>query len=1160
MIWGLMRAMLELPFRVAGAALAGLGDPAGTRPPQRSREPARPTPGGQRAGVIDDLLATSGMLIDGILGPVADVFRPVAPRPNRWGQNASGGALLANSAPTAPVSASPPMSTNGRGPGVGGGQARSRRIPLNVPPAARGRLDPSRFVMIGDDLAAGMGEFGLSEESQSGGFGAVLARHMGVDLAQPLFEPPGLPRLAGLASVSVRPPALFQTTVRRELPPKGLPGNLAVPGFSVADALRRRPCAPLTTSDVLQTAANLILGLPDLLNGRKPPTQLEAALRQSPTFLLVALGSSDLLRFALAPGTSGVGPPELVSFRKDYAELLGAVSCPETEVVVATIPDPLETAAFSTLEAARRLLRVDASFLPRAYGLNPDDRLTVEGLFEVGCQIQRRTCVPLGPAHILAKRHAREVCSARAALNAVIRDLANRQGAGVYDLAAFLGRVYREGISVRNRRLTGEYLGGFYTLNGLDPGRLGHALIAEDLRGFLNDRFAASFPPVDVAAELAADPVAHYGCGQGEEWTLQTLNLQTRRREQRPEVANAQRPTATCPPRDPNTTAAPSPSASRLCLPPGLEETLPLNTSQSYHADGMRVVNCLDAAEAGYGLCGNALFGGLALFGSHLSGSIRIRFTSPSNDLTHFTVNFPDGGLDGEDGVLSAPQLFRFPILEARVTESPAVPACTGTLNLATGEVTELASTCTFTNSGLAAIAAMNPRFPNQPIGFPGTYGTAWAAFKQRPDGMLAFSFQGSTFIPLGQLIPPSDPFRFPLPFGGRSGQFASVPAQGTALHPQLHLSTAPGVIAPPGQEVPIPTNTVHEYVVCTKESSFGDVFTLDAVELGVAHGRSHVQGRIQIQYGERFGDAVPVHISLLAPAGLLENPSLQPLQSVFPARLSRGLLGHNEFLQFPLRTYYLDNVYLLEDPFDLALGAADVRTGDVIGDIVHRGFIGQDTFFALERVEPRTPQESFRFRGPASFRRGNQQLSYEFNGQLTIPYPEGFLFPATDLATGVVVGPNSKLDPFMDIVAVHPDQHRQVAKSGRAKDVISSIGARFSYEYSVASDGPFQPARFRYNNELKNAAFELLPGGLSAVTFHQSGPGENTRADTVTFTGFGTWTIGTCRSLQQATVQVSTTPRAPYVSILIEGGRVSSVNTTVAAPIAPQCLTREVS
>src|SRR5262249_46952181 len=148
--------------------------------------------------------------------------------------------------------------------------------------------------------------------------------------------------------------------------------------------------------------------------------------------------------------------------------------------------------------------------------------------------------------------------------------------------------------------------------------------------------------------------------------------------------------------------------------------------------------------------------------------------------------------------------------------------------------------------------------------------------------------------------------------------------------------------------------------------------------------------------------------------AGLLDHPSLEPLQGLFPARLPRGLLAHNGILRFPLRSYFLDNVYLLEDRFDIALGAVNVRTGEVIGNLLHRALIGQDLIFALFRVEPRTPTESFHFRGPAGFLRGaDGKLRYRYDSAVLVPYPEGFKFPERDLATGIIIGPNSRLDPY---------------------------------------------------------------------------------------------------------------------------------------------------
>jgi hypothetical protein len=53
------------------------------------------------------------------------------------------------------------------------------------------------------------------------------------------------------------------------------------------------------------------------------------------------------------------------------------------------------------------------------------------------------------------------------------------------------------------------------------------------------------------------------------------------------------------------------------------------------------------------------LFGGLAMVDSHLSGEIRIRFSKPVNDVTHFEVSH--GNLEGDDGTLAAPQFFKLP-------------------------------------------------------------------------------------------------------------------------------------------------------------------------------------------------------------------------------------------------------------------------------------------------------------------------------------------------------------------------------------------------------------------------------------------------------------------------------------------------------------------
>src|ERR1700756_165502 len=105
------------------------------------------------------------------------------------------------------------------------------------------------------------------------------------------FFSPGIGNFAGFAPLSVRISAPMQTTVVEQLPPPKV-SNLSVPEFRLADALELQPTQPLIhRHNARQTAANLIWGLLPIARGQKSlPTQVDFALQQSPTFIIVELG------------------------------------------------------------------------------------------------------------------------------------------------------------------------------------------------------------------------------------------------------------------------------------------------------------------------------------------------------------------------------------------------------------------------------------------------------------------------------------------------------------------------------------------------------------------------------------------------------------------------------------------------------------------------------------------------------------------------------------------------------------------------------------------------------------------------------------------------------------------------------------------------------
>jgi hypothetical protein len=150
----------------------------------------------------------------------------------------------------------------------------------------------------------------------------------------------GIGPVIGFADLPVRLPQAMQTTVLKEFPPSGPYSNLSIPGLKLADALTRRPTSPLVhRSDGLQTAINLVLGLPSLLmpGGRRPHA---AGVRDVPAADpgAIALGYFDVLDAAFRADPAWV--PDDVTFRVNYRNLLQPFGGLPTAQIVSTIPVP----------------------------------------------------------------------------------------------------------------------------------------------------------------------------------------------------------------------------------------------------------------------------------------------------------------------------------------------------------------------------------------------------------------------------------------------------------------------------------------------------------------------------------------------------------------------------------------------------------------------------------------------------------------------------------------------------------------------------------------------------------------------------------------------------------------------------------------------------
>ena len=1059
-------------------------------------------------------------------------------------------------------------------------------------------FDPSTFVVLGDGLAAGMGHFALEGSFQATSFPALVARALGTPLRQPLFQPPGLGDVIGLEPRPPIVPEIRQSTVLHELPPAADLGNLAVPGFTLADALERRPIAPLVDrSSSLQTLTNFILGLPELeIRPDGGRTQVEYALGLHPTLALVCFGYDETLRAAV-DGDLRILPTRL-TFERQLSRLLRTLE-QETSVIVTTVPDPFDSAYFSPPRTAAEILKTTPDFLEQQWEVQPTDQIHLTGLWAMGYQTMAREVASLAGSAVIDQAFSDTVRARVTELNAAIRSVAERNGARVFDLGEVLRNVAQHGLEIAGRCLRADYLGGLYLLNGVYPGPTLNAHIASAFVEWLNRTFELAHRPasVDEIATTDANTLTELAPGPPSTDAF----LRPRTPEEIPQIPTPQGPVQPPPiqttypslqPGKENCVPAKGIPAAGLADPSsvdpdfqpidipaeGLDYTLEINPELSCFGDALRPVDCPGEPPTlpgfpPFGLCERTFFGGFLPTTSSLSGNVQIKITAPdANGFARFEIRHPDG-LRGAAGDLTGPQLFRMPVQHTAVRDLPGLVS-SGKLEVRTGRVFDFHYNLQNMNTALYTLLELNPwlpapirstllTFPGQPNG-----GSTWAEFTPRPDGLLDVSLAAHMFVPFGTGTEDA-PLRFALPFTSPDLAAASFVARGTSIHPRIFVTTraTPGTnqtaagdldagastrisatIQPVAPASDVPFNSVVELSAFSNETYFGDAFDLHAPELGDggAVGRSHLLGRVRVQFGARTGDTVPAVFQILPPGGLLSDAPAPP--QFLPPGVSRGGAGFNTVLHFPKQAYPQSGLASPDDPFNVCSATLHLGTGQTVGPLLWRGYVVQALFSELIQVEPCTPADSFNYQGPASFdRRADGGFVLRWNGAVYLPYPKGFAFPSS--APGgrppIVTKGESRLDPFRSIragVSRHPGK-RGVMQGDVAEARSPATGEEFSYRWSI----PYDPrranqARFEYVNHTHGNAFRLT--SLSWLDFSRTldSPAEQSSHDVVTFSGFGAWSEDP-ETLHQVSVQISTAPDAPFVGIQVDGGAISNVD-----------------
>jgi phospholipase/lecithinase/hemolysin len=360
------------------------------------------------------------------------------------------------------------------------------------------KADLSRFVVVGDSLAAGYLNDSLLGAQQVGSFASLVAAQAREDLPLPLIAAPGVPNVIvsvdpGPPTIIVRAPGVSTGRVN----PTVQAMNLAVPGHTVRDALVTRPSLPI------DSLTDLVLGLPGLLAGVSR-SQVEWAEALAPSTVLLWLGANDALGSVFA-ATPLLTPP--TAFEADYSAVISRLASTGAALVVGNVPDVTRVPYLTPAQMVAELIGQPLALIGPVLGIGEGDAVTPQGLALAPAVLANPALGPLPANVVLTAAEAQTIRAAIDAYNEIIAARAEQFDATLVDVHALVSDLNDRGYVLNGRRLTTAFLGGLFSLDGAHPSLTGHAIIANEIIKTMNRRTGAGIPPLSISRVAVGDPL-----------------------------------------------------------------------------------------------------------------------------------------------------------------------------------------------------------------------------------------------------------------------------------------------------------------------------------------------------------------------------------------------------------------------------------------------------------------------------------------------------------------------------------------------------------------------------------------------------------------------------------------------------------------------------
>jgi phospholipase/lecithinase/hemolysin len=325
---------------------------------------------------------------------------------------------------------------------------------------------PPAYVALGDSLGEGVQSADASYRTQPYSYVNIIATQLGANFPLPLIQDGPLT-------------TVFSVKGRTRIDPTVATFDLAVSG---AD----------TSSILTQAATTPIANETDLVLSPRTGTQIQIAESLQAPFMTCWIGSNDALSAILAfdkLDASQLTPVPV--FAANYKQIVQSLTGWKTQVVFANVPNVIDV-GFLFNNADLTL------FLGKDYGLPAGSYTTVVAMFLLKLGLAESTILQ-DPNWVLDASEVETIESAIQQYNEIIAEQAAAVKMPVVDINSLLESINQNGISFGSITLTTRYLGGMFSLDGVHPSDIGHAIVANAFLEAANSAFNLNAPLLTTA-------------------------------------------------------------------------------------------------------------------------------------------------------------------------------------------------------------------------------------------------------------------------------------------------------------------------------------------------------------------------------------------------------------------------------------------------------------------------------------------------------------------------------------------------------------------------------------------------------------------------------------------------------------------------------------